>query len=682
MKSVFRFLLFVLSLFNIPMFVNAQNCSGTWGNPIVNQTFGEGTNGTDLYGPLSTYAPGVTTTTTFLTSLSGSLSDGESCITSSPRNSGQGTAWIQTTDHTGDPYGLMMLINAPSTAATVFFEYTMDNLCPNTVLQVSIWILNVNDPSISTASNYQYPNMQINLVDPTTNTVIANTSTGDVACDEAWHNYTLVFNNGSSSSVKLQLVNYSVGSGYGNDLALDDITVRPCVPISHVSPELDTIVCQPSVNIPFNANISGNVYSPANYLWQYSSDSGATWTDAPGGATTNSGYNFSANTSDVYWMRFLVGPPGFNGNTNCAGVSDTSIVKLITTIPTYTPLDTTFCHSGLVQLKARNTADSEQFQWEYSTNNGATWTANEPSSDSTYTFVAFNTGTTLVRFLTYPKGLSEMQGCKRISDTSVIKVNPIISAYADATDVTCFGKADGKINVHVTEGAAPLTFSLAAAQPVIAPFTTNTGGLFTGLDTGHYTIAIADADKACRDTLTDIAIAQPTPLAIQDTSTISPTCLMNNDGGLTVAAQGGSAPYFYELQPANLFSYDGTFTRLMQDTYTVTVHDNNHCTITEKIPVTAQPCCKVLFPDAFTPNRDGKNDTYHPVTSAAINSMDLHIFNRYGQEIYHGEGSSAAWDGTYGGAPADINSYFYLATYICADTNQQVVKKGSFVLIR
>lgn len=302
----------------------AQTCSGTWGNPIINQTFGQGQGGGQFFGPLSTYAPGATTSTNFIYS---QIADNYSCLTPNAGNGQSGGTWVNVKDHTGDANGLMFLINAPSTAATVFFEYTMNNLCPNTVLQFSVWILNVNDPSLTSNPNYQYPNMQINLVDANTGTAIATTSTGDVPADRGWHNYTLTFNNTTSTNVKMQLVNYSVGSGYGNDLALDDIVVRPCVPIVRIAPKLDTVVCLGN-SFSFTANVTGNVYTAPEYNWQYSADRGSTWQSikAPGAGQTNCA--FSPNDTGTYWVRYQVGPAGFSSNSNCAAVSDTSIIRV------------------------------------------------------------------------------------------------------------------------------------------------------------------------------------------------------------------------------------------------------------------------------------------------------------------------------------------------------------------
>ena len=46
-------------------FARAQVCTGTFGQPLINQTFGQGNNTDSWYGPLAQYAPGASTSTTF-----------------------------------------------------------------------------------------------------------------------------------------------------------------------------------------------------------------------------------------------------------------------------------------------------------------------------------------------------------------------------------------------------------------------------------------------------------------------------------------------------------------------------------------------------------------------------------------------------------------------------------------
>jgi len=50
----------------------------------------------------------------------------------------------------------------------------------------------------------------------------------------------------------------------------------------------------------------------------------------------------------------------------------------------------------------------------------------------------------------------------------------------------------------------------------------------------------------------------------------------------------------------------------------------------------------------FSPNGDGINDTWNINTlSFQYPDCTVDVFNRYGQQLFHSEGYSKPWDGTY-----------------------------------
>ncbi len=56
--------------------------------------------------------------------------------------------------------------------------------------------------------------------------------------------------------------------------------------------------------------------------------------------------------------------------------------------------------------------------------------------------------------------------------------------------------------------------------------------------------------------------------------------------------------------------------------------------------------CRFFLPTSFTPNGDGVNDVYKPVTFNLL-EMTYTIFNRWGQIVFQGTDKDAGWDGTY-----------------------------------
>lgn len=68
----------------------------------------------------------------------------------------------------------------------------------------------------------------------------------------------------------------------------------------------------------------------------------------------------------------------------------------------------------------------------------------------------------------------------------------------------------------------------------------------------------------------------------------------------------------------------------------------------------------LYFPNAFTPDGDGINDTFGPA-GAAIDQFKMTIFDRWGHVVYETESMDKPWDGKVnGGADAETGVYVYL----------------------
>lgn len=95
----------------------------------------------------------------------------------------------------------------------------------------------------------------------------------------------------------------------------------------------------------------------------------------------------------------------------------------------------------------------------------------------------------------------------------------------------------------------------------------------------------------------------------------------------------------------------------------------------------------VFIPNAFSPNGDGLNDYFKPVT-AGLNSYIFQIYDRWGQLVYEDSPESKGWDGTFRGKPIEEGVYVYRLSAIgylkSSFTNDArvVERKGSLLLVR
>ena len=66
------------------------------------------------------------------------------------------------------------------------------------------------------------------------------------------------------------------------------------------------------------------------------------------------------------------------------------------------------------------------------------------------------------------------------------------------------------------------------------------------------------------------------------------------------------------------------------------------------------------IPNAFTPNGDGINDTWHIQFLDSYQNCTVNIFNRTGQSVYNSNGYAAPWDGTLRGTALPAGTYYYV----------------------
>lgn len=116
-------------------------------------------------------------------------------------------------------------------------------------------------------------------------------------------------------------------------------------------------------------------------------------------------------------------------------------------------------------------------------------------------------------------------------------------------------------------------------------------------------------------------------------------------------------------------------------TYILTATDANGCSNSDTVFVDVKNEFTIILPDAFTPNGDGLNDVWHPITIGLIDVVDVSIFNRWGERIFYSTERFAGWDGTYKGKPQEMESYIAVIR-IRDPKGNPVQQTGTITLIR
>ena len=106
------------------------------------------------------------------------------------------------------------------------------------------------------------------------------------------------------------------------------------------------------------------------------------------------------------------------------------------------------------------------------------------------------------------------------------------------------------------------------------------------------------------------------------------------------------------------------------------------CTLKDTVLVSVKECGQQFFvPNAFTPNKDGKNDYFKPIIIGALDKYEFSIYNRWGQRVFLSGDKNIGWDGTIKGANQNGNVFVWICKYQFYN-QQPETKKGTVMLIR
>ncbi len=184
---------------------------------------------------------------------------------------------------------------------------------------------------------------------------------------------------------------------------------------------------------------------------------------------------------------------------------------------------------------------------------------------------------------------------------------------------------------------------------------------------GTYTVTVTNANGCTQTksiTIVNSNIATIESIEINDVSA-------NNT--VTVIATG-EGDYEYALDDVlGPYQDDNTFYNVTPGFHTVYVRDKNNCGIADQI------ISVIGFPNFFTPNDDGYNDSWHVygINTPSQAGSKIYIFDRYGKLLKELSYNSLGWDGTYNGNPMPTSDYWF---YI--ELNDNRIFRGHFTLKR
>ncbi len=113
--------------------------------------------------------------------------------------------------------------------------------------------------------------------------------------------------------------------------------------------------------------------------------------------------------------------------------------------------------------------------------------------------------------------------------------------------------------------------------------------------------------------------------------------------------------------------------------YQVTI--SNECfEDSDEIQVSDKDCCPVFVPNVFSPNGDGINDSFQPLTNCSLVSYRMRIFDRWGSLLFESNDPDRSWNGRYNNQELPQEAYTWFLEY--DDGNGTRLDAGTVMLIK
>jgi gliding motility-associated-like protein len=107
---------------------------------------------------------------------------------------------------------------------------------------------------------------------------------------------------------------------------------------------------------------------------------------------------------------------------------------------------------------------------------------------------------------------------------------------------------------------------------------------------------------------------------------------------------------------------------------------NGYCVGADSIYITFKECnCQLYIPTAFSPNKDGKNETFEINNSCEFIRYNFRVFNRWGEKIFETNNPLNSWDGRYNENDCPEGIYAYTIQYL--HNKQDLINKSGIITL-
>lgn len=626
-----------------------QLCTGSLGDPIINETFGN----------TRTQLPFKQTNLEFIRSCPGK---GQYTLTNLIFGCGEDRTWLMMAgDHTRDLNGNYMLVNAQSSdgvpVTAIVYADTAKGLCSDVSYVYSVWVTNAMQ-TISCGGNAVPARLTLKVT-TLSGIVIDVFDTGSLPIenDRKWKEYGIRFKVPQGESAVVLTVSSNRVAGCGQGFAIDDITLRPCGPELKATINGSTAplnVCADFSNSFVLAGTYGTGFTNPSVQWQSSSDTGRNWTDIPAANALN--LTVPRQSNGVILFRMAVAEMANIGSPQCRFSSNEIYTSVHPLPPRRIPQNVIGCIGKDLYLPAKDPFAHRNL-----------WTG--PNG-----FSSTNEKAVVPAVSAADTGLYLMQqdfgfGCMAL-DSFYVQVYPSTTISVPPEYSICEGQ--GVVLAASGEGTFTWQPSTGLSNPQVR------NPIASPVDSTLYNVVVANA-FGCKDSafVKVNVFRKPQVFVGPDRTIVTGDTVTLNGVVKGTALEYNWSPALFINDPISLTP---TVFPTSDMQYKLTATSAVGCGKAEAF-VTVKVYNEIYVPNAFSPNNDGRNDYFKIVAADGYAINRFEIYNRWGGVVYRAKDLSKGWDGKFKNLPQPADTYIYFLQLQSAQ-GKLISKKGSITLIR
>ncbi|MFD2907983.1 T9SS type B sorting domain-containing protein [Flavobacterium ardleyense] len=433
------------------------------------------------------------------------------------------------------------------------------------------------------------------------------------------------------------------------------IYVNP-TPIMTADPALSDICSGNATLIDFSSNISG-----VTYTWT-STATGVTGASNAGGTKINDVLTSADATTGGFVIYTIT--PSLNG---CIGLPVTVQVTVKPRPEFFGAIPTTeICTGDPLNINLSASIAGTVFEWTVFSSTNVTGANAGSGVAITDSLIASTVQGTVIYTVT-----PALNGCTGAAITVTVVVNPLPKPTLE----------DGTICVNETTGVAFQFYTLDTGlattgysfdwflDGVLIPGANQP--TYTANEVGIYSVVITNTTTTCKSEEVFATVDFVYPASSLTTIV---TNAFSNNATIIATVVGGTGSLLYQLDQGEL-QESNIFEGVSSGPHTITVIDTQGCTfLTEDVLV-------IGFPNYFTPNGDGVNDTWNVIGLEDQDNAVVFIYDRYGKLLKKiRPADQLGWDGLYNGSKLPSTDYWFTVDYLENGSSKQF--KAHFSLIR